>query len=260
MLNLRHVFLLIILATGLTVTFIIPPFPQSIEFHDFADSRQWLGIPNAMDVLSNLGFVIVGLLGLRAARIRNTRSAIYSTWLTGYSLSLLLVAAGSAYYHLAPNHLGLLWDRAAMTIAFSFYFCLVMASQVSLPLAKKLLPLMLLTGPITTLQWYLSEVSGAGDLRFYAAFQFLPMILAILMLALFPAGALSRRWLALTLAGYLAAKLLEIADVSLFQQSGFVSGHTLKHLVAALASWCVIPAVVQGMNSKASIRPRLYSV
>lgn len=260
MLSLRHVFLLIILAAGLTVTFITPPFPQPIDFHDFADDRHWLGIPNAMDVLSNLGFVLAGLLGLRAAKSGRFQQRIYSTWLTGYSLSLFLVAAGSAYYHLSPDHHGLLWDRAAMILAFSFYFCFVLASQVSLSLAKKLLFVMLLTGPITTLHWYLSELNSTGDLRFYAAFQFLPMILAILMLALFPEGALNRRWLALTLVGYVVAKLLEIADVSLFQQSGFVSGHTLKHLVAALASWCVIPAVVQNATAKTRARPQLYSV
>lgn len=255
MLNLRHVALLLFLAAGITVTLLVPPFAQPHAFHDFADTRSWLGIPNAMDVLSNLGFVIVGLLGLFARFNLRALPAPYSRWLTGYSLSLLAVAAGSIYYHLAPHHLGLMWDRAAMTLAFSYFFCFVLASQVSLPLARRLLPPMLLAGLGSTLYWFYSEANGAGDLRFYAAFQFLPLGLAVLMLALFPSGPLSKTWLSLTLLCYVAAKMLETADLHIFECSGFVSGHSLKHLLAALGAWCVIRAITgaaQGEESAAA--------
>lgn len=253
MLNLRHLFLLMILAAGLSISVITSPFPQPEDYHHFADTRHWMGIPNAMDVFSNLGFAIAGLLGLSAAWNVKRLVKPYETWLKGYSVSLLLVAAGSAYYHLAPDHYGLFWDRAAMTLAFSFYFCFVLASQVSAPLARKLLPLLLLTGLATTLYWYRSELSGQGDLRFYVAFQMLPLILAVLMLVLFPAGTLNRGWLSLTLLCYIGAKWFEMADMGLYQHTGFISGHSVKHGLAALGAWCVIPALIHPHQHRTSI-------
>ena len=38
--------------------------PQYAHYHAFADTASYWQIPNAMDVLSNLAFAIIGLLGL----------------------------------------------------------------------------------------------------------------------------------------------------------------------------------------------------
>ena len=35
--------------------------PQPERYHDFADQRTVLGVPHALNVVSNLGFLIVGL-------------------------------------------------------------------------------------------------------------------------------------------------------------------------------------------------------
>ena len=59
--------------TGLIVVFtmlciaaalLLPAVPQSLEYHHFADQRDLLGIANFLDVVSNLGFLIVGIAGL----------------------------------------------------------------------------------------------------------------------------------------------------------------------------------------------------
>ena len=44
------------------------PIPQWASYHQFADQRAWLGLPNAADVLSNLPFALVGLGWLWATR------------------------------------------------------------------------------------------------------------------------------------------------------------------------------------------------
>jgi len=46
------------------IALLIPPIPQPLSYHNFADHRSWLGIPNFNDVASNLPFAIVGILGL----------------------------------------------------------------------------------------------------------------------------------------------------------------------------------------------------
>ena len=58
----------ILLASILVVTvvvFVAPAIPQSEAYHNFADKRPLLGIPNCLNVISNGLFLIVGLLGLR---------------------------------------------------------------------------------------------------------------------------------------------------------------------------------------------------
>ena len=54
--------LITFLALGGVLIF-VQPIPQWPEYHDFADDRAFLGIPNTHNVLSNLGFLIVGIWG-----------------------------------------------------------------------------------------------------------------------------------------------------------------------------------------------------
>jgi len=42
----------------------VPPIPQNLEFHDFADKRELIKTPNFWDVITNIPFVIIGILGL----------------------------------------------------------------------------------------------------------------------------------------------------------------------------------------------------
>ncbi len=39
--------------------------PQAAGYHEFADTRIFLGIPNFLNVISNIPFLLVGILGLR---------------------------------------------------------------------------------------------------------------------------------------------------------------------------------------------------
>src|SRR2546423_861902 len=103
--------------TALVATFaFVPPIPQDPAYHHFADRRAWLGIPNALDVLSNLPFLIVGLAGLLTVlRGSHPSTAFADRWerraWTILFAGVALVAFGSGYYHLAPSTPRLFWDR-----------------------------------------------------------------------------------------------------------------------------------------------------
>ena len=43
---------------------LLDPIPQDLAYHEFADRRTFAGIPNLLDVLSNLPFLVIGLTGL----------------------------------------------------------------------------------------------------------------------------------------------------------------------------------------------------
>lgn len=242
MIDVRHITLLVTLTGGFAATLLATPFAQDPHYHQFADTRHLLGIPFCLDVLSNLGFALAGFCGLFTLRSSTHLPTVMKRWLIAYCWSLLLVAAGSAYYHLAPSNQTLVWDRLPMTFAFSLFFGLIVASHLSIALAKKLLPWLMLAGAGSVMYWHHSEMAGAGDLRFYAAFQFLPMVLSLVMLLLFPSRWLAKGPLVWTLGLYVLAKLAEQADQQIFTLTGLFSGHSLKHLLAAAGAWAALQA------------------
>ena len=61
----------------------IPPLLQNQDYHQFADQREVLGIPNFWNVVSNLPFIAVGAVGLaqfgRSAKPSTSRSTRTAT-------------------------------------------------------------------------------------------------------------------------------------------------------------------------------------
>jgi len=61
----RYGILVLLMLGSLFTVMSLEPIPQNLAYHDFADQRKFLGIPNVLDVISNLAFLLVGVLGLR---------------------------------------------------------------------------------------------------------------------------------------------------------------------------------------------------
>jgi len=256
---------LFFLAT-LVVAALVPPVAQDPAFHDFVDKRPWLGIPNFGDVVSNVGFLIVGVLGLyRVAGPDRARLFDQAADAMPYMVlfaAITCVTAGSVWFHLDPNHDTLVWDRLPMTVAFMSFFAAVIADRIDRRAGLVLLPFLILAGMASVVQWYLSELVGAGDLRPYAVVQFFPMVAIPLIVWLFRPGRYTDgRIIAWIIGLYAAAKLLEIFDAEVFELlGGTISGHSLKHLVAAGASYCLLRMVEAGSKTaSASISPGRWS-
>ncbi len=217
-------------------TLLAPPIPQDPEYHRFADQSPWLSLPNALNILSNLLFLWIGIEGLYRVLRRNSvqlLDAIYPAYPTFFA-ALILIALGSSYYHWAPNNHSLAWDRLAMTLAFASFFSILLAERVSPRAARLLFPLLLLAGVFSIVYWQYSEGRGQGDLRLYALVQFLPLLLTPFILLGF-ASRYSRGgdiwWL---VAWYVVAKLCEHFDHEIFDGLAVISGHSLKHLCAGV--------------------------
>lgn len=220
----------------------LPRIPQDPAYHDLADRRTFFGIPNAFDVLSNLPFLIIGAAGLWTVARRQTDFASppaswpWTTMFTG----IVCISVGSAYYHLEPSNPTLLWDRLPMTIVFMSLLAVIVSEWISVRAAAWLLCPLLVLGISSVLWWYQGELRGDGDLRFYAVIQFGPLLIIPLILLLYPAGRTRPQYLAATFAAYVLAKICELADARIFSWGGTVSGHTLKHLFAGLATWFLL--------------------
>lgn len=227
-----------------------PALPQPPHAHDFADQRVLWGLPCAMDVLSNLPFALAGLVGswllwrARAGSFGNMQRAMAALFFGG----LLLTAAGSAWYHLQPDDAGLALDRHAMAVAFAGLLGLAAAGRVSERAGAALGLGVLLLAPVAVHTW-----AASGNVLPWAVVQFGGVLLLVgLALARRLPGSLDVQWL-FVLATYGVAKLLEANDHAVFELTGqWLSGHSLKHVVAAAAAWPVISAVrerVRGMRN-----------
>jgi hypothetical protein len=226
------------------------PIPQPPAYHAFADQRRIVNVPNGLDVLSNLTFAIAGVAGLATVAGRRTSgpAAFDDAWdrwpYAALFLGVALTSAGSAYYHLAPDNARLVWDRLPMTLGFMGLLTALLAERVSRPAARRLFVPLMLAGVLSVVYWYWTELRLAGDLRPYLAVQFGSLLLVVLVLALFPKSGRRTSYLVAGLGMYAAAKGLELWDAEIYVAlGGAVSGHTLKHLIAAIGPACVVASL-----------------
>jgi len=229
-----------------------------MSYHQFADQRPWLGIPNFGDVVSNLPFAIVGIWGLiflLRPSAQNHFADPRQRWIYRLMFAgLLLTAVGSAYYHLAPGNARLVWDRLPIMIVFMALVDAVIAERVSVNVGLWLLPALLAIGGGSVLEWRASELHGHGDLRFYAAVQ-VYAILVLLLALLLPSKYTRGSDFAAVVGFYILAKILETADRQIFAVGHIVSGHTLKHLAAATAGYWILRMLQKREKKKAAPSP-----
>ena len=196
-----------------------------------------LGIPNALNVLSNLPFLFFGAWGavflatIMAHRGFNSTIFLYLVFFIGFAL----VAIGSGYYHLWPSNDTLVWDRLPMTIAFMALLSAVIGELLSRKIGVRLLPLFLIVGVFSVFYWDYTEQLGRGDLRLYGLVQFFPALLIALMLYLYERPENFVKYIVWAVIAYALAKVLEAVDAPVYQLLQVVSGHSLKHISAAVA-------------------------
>lgn len=211
----------------------IGPIPQDQDYHRFADGRAFLGVENAADVLSNLPFIAIGAMGMALLwRSRSTRFSCpeeaRAYWLL--FAAVILTGLGSFYYHLAPDDARLVWDRLPIAIGFMALLSAVIAERVNAKAGITLLWPLVAIGAASVFYW-----AAFDDLVAYAVVQY-GAIAAIFALCLwFPSRYTRGADVLIAVALYAAAKVAEVLDHWVYGLGGLVSGHTLKHLIAALA-------------------------
>jgi len=214
----------------------VAPISQPLAYHGFSDPRGWLGIPNFGDVVSNVPFVIVGLYGLWVVSKRTDPG----TWsqdarlpLVVFFIGVALVGPGSAYYHWAPDNATLFWDRLPMTVGFMGLLSAVIWDRIGM---RPALPVLVVVGVLSAVYWHITD-----DLRAYILVQFLPVLLIPLIMGLWPHGKwITWRAILWAFVFYALAKLTEHFDAEVLALLGeSVSGHTIKHLFAAMGPLAV---------------------
>jgi hypothetical protein len=254
--------LLCLVALLAALAALLPATPLPAGYHDFADQRSWLGLPHALDVLSNLPFALLGLWGLVALhrlpveRIGAAQRVLAALFFVG----LIATAGCSGAYHLAPDHAGLCLDRSGMSLAFAGLLGLAAADRVSARAGLALAALVGVAAPAAALlAWQ------AGNMTPWVVLQGGGLLLLALLAACrtgprpAPPASGKAQALGFSIAGvialYAVAKALELADAPVFALTQHsLSGHSAKHLVAALAAWPVLRALRRAAREPSTLR------
>ena len=230
--------LLAVATFALCAMVFVDPIRQDPAYHDFADQTIVFGIAHFWNVFSNLPFVLVGLAGLVTLRNGVPAGGLAESKLALRTFfgSIVLVGIGSAYYHLAPTNYSLLWDRLPMTVAFMAFFSIIISEHISIEGGQRLLFPLVLAGVGSVLYWYSTELSGVGDLRWYALIQFLPMLIIPFILLAWDSSFLESKWIWMILGVYALSKGTEFFDADVFLFTSF-GGHAIKHVLAAIGPY-----------------------
>ncbi|KAG5000085.1 hypothetical protein JHK87_021157 [Glycine soja] len=239
-------------ALGLAIAFFLllilltPSIPQPQRYHDFADKREFFGIPNALNVISNFLFMVIGLIGLVLCHRMNYFNISISLqgelwgW-TCFYVAVTSVAFGSSYYHFGPNDAGLVWDRLPMSVAFASLLAILVIERID---AKK--------GTISIVPLIMAGIMSNvffGDIRLYVLAQGASCIAIPLMATLLPPMYTHSAYWLWASGFYVLAMLQEAADRVIYLLTfHIVSGHTLKHLSAAM-----VPIILTVMLAKRSV-------
>ena len=231
--NWRHAVLVFLLLAPLVLLLLIDPIPQDVAYHHFIDTGRFFGIPNFFDVISNLAFLLVGAFGI-AFCLKNHTGPGHSAWLVLFA-GVSLVSFGSIYYHWSPSNETLVWDRLPMSVGFMGFLTALLSEYVNRRLSCLLIPL-IIVGISSVLYGYFFE-----DLRFYVWVQFIPLLTLPFFMVLFSSGFTHQGLLLFALLLYALAKGAEEYDMAVFQMTGeIVSGHTIKHLLAAAGCYSIL--------------------
>lgn len=221
-----------------------PQVMQDSNYHAFADQRTAWGLPCVMDVLSNVPFLVFGLMGLAATR-QSPLCAASPVWRDLCNLffyGFIIVFVCSSAYHLHADNASLWLDRMGMSVAFAGMLGMAAYNRVSERAGRVTSYVVLIAAPISLWVWQTS-----GSLLPWGVVQ-LGGMLAVLVLAFAPAAQGQPRLPLFAVIGWYAlAKALELGDYQVYAWTGeLISGHSLKHIASALSA---IPVIIMLRHS-----------
>ncbi len=248
--------LAVIALTMAGIALVLSPIAQPQAYHSFAEQRTLLGIPHFGDVVTNIAYVIVAVLGFVFLVSRDGKTVLagyqerlpYFVFFAGVGA----IAVGSAYYHADPTNQTLLWDRLPMVVAFTAILAAFVADRIHTRAgALVVLPLAVAMGVVSLVYWHISEAAGRGDLRFYFLVQATAIVLIPLICVLFRGRHTSGKFVVYILVLYGLGVACEQLDVGIFEAlGGTVSGHTIKHVLTALAIYMVVAMLRRSVRNR----------
>ncbi|XP_010453247.1 PREDICTED: uncharacterized protein LOC104735201 [Camelina sativa] len=217
----------------LIIMFITPKVP--LRHHLFADKRNFMGVPNTLNVITNFPFLIIGVLGFVLCLGGSFFNISLKGEIWGWTLFYAGIASfafGSAFYHLKPDDNRIVWDTLPILIAYSSLFSSFLVERAGETVGLSCLALLLFTSFLSV-----AYARVFNDLRLCMTFQLIPcLVIPVMTVLLPPKYTHSRFWLWAT-AAYAIAKIEGLADHKIYNANRYIiSGHSLGHLCSAVAT------------------------
>jgi hypothetical protein len=134
-----------------------------------------------------------------------------------------------------------MWDRLPIAVGFMALLSSLIAERLDAETGVRLLLPLVLFGAASVLYW-----RAVGDLRPYLLVQYGGLAAIAALGVCFSSRYNGGGTVAVAVALYGVAKLCELRDREIFALTGdVVSGHTLKHLVAAAALTVILWSLAQ---------------
>jgi hypothetical protein len=220
-----------------------PALPEPPGYLNISDQRELLGMPHFWNVVSNLPLLAVGAWGVFVVMRTGEQGFAQPNEKWAYAFcfgAVALTCLGSSYFHLAPDAARLMWDRLPIALGFMALLSGVIAERVSARAGLQALAPLLVAGAASVLYSRWSLLRGTENILPYAIVQF-GGLAAIVVMALFLPSRYTRGTdLFVVVSIYVAAKVAEVLDAQIYALGGILSGHTLKHFLAALAVWYLV--------------------
>ena len=199
--------------------------PLPLEYHNFADQRSFLGIPNTMDVISNIAILIPAIYLLQVRKKKSTISNLLI-------LHLVLLSVASSYYHWNPSDETIFWDILMIAVTIMLVTIIISDTEYGIILYG--------LGIMSILYWRYT-----GDLRLYIL-----ILIGVPLYIVFKYHKNSelRNYLIVFVIANILLRLTEHNDHLVYQITGNqISGHTLKHVFAGIMMMSVIK-ILQKVN------------
>ncbi|KAL9810074.1 hypothetical protein AtNW77_Chr5g0095571 [Arabidopsis thaliana] len=219
------------------IMFITPKVPlDSFRHHIFADKRNFMGVPNTLNVMTNFPFLIVGVLGF----VLCIGGSFFNISLNGeiWGWTLFYAGIASLAFGLLFIISNLMTTESSGTlclfilIAYSSLFSSFLVERAGEKVGLSCLILLLFISCLSV-----AYARVFNDLRLCMTFQLIPcLVIPVMAVLLPPKYTHSRFWLWAT-AAYTIAKIEGLADNKIYNANRYIiSGHSLEHLCSAVAT------------------------
>lgn len=208
-------------------------------YRSFVDARELAGIPFFWNVVSNLPLAAAGAWGLYVVARAGAHAFVEPAEKWSYAVCFAaagFAGIGSTYFHLAPDADRLMWDRLPIALGFMALLAGVIGDRRGTQAGLRALAPLLIAGATSVFYWRWSMLRGAENIVPYAIVQY-GALAAIMAHAALRSRYTRRFDLFVVAAIYAAAKLAEMLDRPIYALGGILSGHALKHILAAVAVW-----------------------
>lgn len=230
------------------------PIGLTPDSHRYADERVWLGVPSAANVWVNAAMFAAGVWGWYATRASRWLLELRTPWQL-FHLCAMVSAGAAALYHANPQDTLFVLTHVATASGFVMLTLGLLAERVHSGFGSLTVCCVVLLGiALTGCGMLLVQArSGSLDMRPLLLLEIIPVLVI-------PTGAMSLPgrstaafdWV-VVLALYVLAKLFGKADAVVLEASGWISGHTMMHLLlCAVVGWMVYRAV-RARNATGSV-------